>query len=200
MKTPATAKILCVVALFCAAASYSNANLVANPGFETGDFTGWTVNDPSMFTGVGSNPTFAQEGNHYAYLGANPDVGSLSQNLSTVVGASYNLSFWLANDFTAGLDPTNSFEVFWNGVSILTLTNAPVFDYTQFNFTNLVATGASTTLEFRYRHGNDFFRLDDVSVQVPESLSTAWLACPAVLLFGFLHFSRRKTGRNAAQA
>ena len=72
---------------------------------------------------------------------------SLSQSLTTVAGNFYTLSFYLANDFTAGLGPSTAFEVFWNGVSVLTLpANAPPFAYTNFTITGLVATGGATTL------------------------------------------------------
>ena len=197
MKLPLLSKVFCLVALLSVAPAQSRANLVANHSFETGDFTSWTVNDPSLFSGVDGTAFFAEDGSNYAYLGAYPDIGSLSQSLSTVGGSFYQLSFWLANDYTPGLDDSNSFEVFWNGVSILTLTDAPVFDYTQYTFSGLLATGPSTTLEFRYRHGNDFFRLDNVSV--PESFSTIWLALPVLLLFGLRRFSRAGARASAAR-
>ena len=72
-----------------------------------------------------------------------------SQSLTTVAGNFYTLSFYLANDFTAGLGPSTAFEVFWNGVSVLTLpANAPPFAYTNFTITGLVATGSASTLLF----------------------------------------------------
>ena len=139
---------------------------VTNSGFESPpDFTGWThAGDTNGFDGVGMDSAFAHSGMHYAYLGSTPDNGSLSQSLSTMAGQSYSLSFWLANDITAGLPAGNYFEVFWNGVSVFSLTNSGAFDYTQFGALNLMATGATSTLEFRYRHDNDFWRLDDVYV------------------------------------
>jgi hypothetical protein len=191
---------------FCIAAllgvtgwSASANNIVVDPGFEaSADGLGphpfspaWTDVDPSGNSGVGGDSAFAHSGNNYAFLGATPNMGSLSQNLATMTGTSYTLSFWLANDMTAGLPPTNSFEVFWNGIQIFTLTNAAVFDYTQFTFGNLVATGPSTALEFRYAHDNDFFRLDDVFVGVPESGSSVWLTLPVFALLGVLHFKIR---------
>jgi hypothetical protein len=193
-------KVLCTAAiLYTAVWSANAANIVNNPGFETGDFTGWTVNDPSGFTGVGSDAAFAHSGTHYAFLGATPNTGSLSQSLATMGGTAYTLSFWLANDATPGLGPTTAFEAFFNGVSVFALPgNSPVFGYTQFTISGLVATGAATTLEFRYRHDNDFFRLDDVSVSVPESFSTIWLALPAFGALGLLHFSRAKTRKSLA--
>ena len=209
MKRPTLArKIFCIAALLCAAAWNANAvNIVADPGFEaSADGLGahpfsasWTSVDPSGFQGVGGDSAFAHTGNNYAFLGATGTSGSLFQTLSTVAGQSYNLSFWLAND--GGLPP-NSFQVFWNGVSVFALVNSPGFSYTQFGALNLLATGGSTVLEFRSRNDQDFWRLDDVSVEaagVPEAFSTIWLALPAFGALGLVHFSRGRTRKSPAQ-
>ncbi len=215
MKRLALAKtIVCIAALLCAWTWNVKANLVADPGFEaSADGTGphpfsaaWTDVDPSGFSGVGGDSAFAHTGNNYAFLGATnypntpPITGSLSQNLATTSGISYTLSFFLANDITTGpnLGSFTSFEVLWNGISIFSATNQPAFDYTQFTFSDLVATGPLTTLEFRYEHDNDWFRLDDVSVEVPDSGSTIWLALPIFAGLGLLHF-RVKTGKASAR-
>jgi hypothetical protein len=203
-------KTFCIAALLCAAAWSANANnIVADPGFEdSADGPGphafsaaWTNNDSSGFSGVGGDGAFAHSGNNYAFLGANPNTGSLSQSLATVAGTSYTLGFWLANDTSTGpgLTPGNSFQVFWNGGLVFSLTNSAAFSYTQFMALNLVATGAATTLEFRYQHGNDFWRLDDISVSVPEAFSTIWLALPAFGALGLLHFSRARARKSLAR-
>lgn len=201
MKTPTlTLSTFCIAALLGASTVTANANLVVNPGFETGNFSGWTVNDPDNFTGVGSDAAFAHSGTHYAFLGAHPDTGSLSQNLATMTGASYTLSFFLANDITVNqnLSPSTEFDVYFGGTLLLSLMDPPAMDYTQYTFGNLVASGPSTTLEFRYMHGNDFFRLDDVSVNpsgVPDSGSTVWLALPIFAGLGLLGYRARLTTR-----
>ena len=205
MKLTLSRKFFCVAALVCAAAWNADAvNIVADPGFEaSADGLGahpfsasWTVSDPSGFSGVGGDSLFAHSGNNYAFLGASPNFGSLSQSLATVAGTAYTLSFWLANDADPGLGATTAFEAFFNGVSVFALPgNSSVFGYTQFTISGLVATGSATTLEFKYRHDNDFFRLDDVSVEaasVPESFSTIWLALPALAGLGLVHFSRAR--------
>jgi hypothetical protein len=186
-------KIFCIAALLCIGAWTANANLVVNGGFETGDFTGWTVNDPSNFSGVGNDPGLAHSGNHYAFLGATPNTGMLSQtqNLMTTAGTFYTLSFWLANDITSQLPPgTTSFEALWNGAPVFNISNPAAFDYTLFSF-SVQATGPSTVLEFDYRHDNDFWRLDDVSVNVPDSGSTIWLALPIFAGLGLLNYRFR---------
>ncbi|HEY4283699.1 MAG TPA: hypothetical protein VGM62_11605 [Chthoniobacterales bacterium] len=193
-----TRKTLCIAALLCISALTSKANLVVNPGFETGSFSGWTLVDTSGLSNVGSDPLFAHSGTYHANLGTNPvppgpsNIGSLSQNLLTSPGSLYNLSFWLANDVDPNLSPVTTFSVFWNGVSVFTLTpNSPAFGYTQFSVANLAAPTGSTPLEFRFQHDNDFFRLDDVAVNAPEAGSTLWMAFPVFAVFGLLHLRQR---------
>ena len=210
MKPTLARKIFCIAALFCAAAWNANANQVADPGFEgSADGPGlhpfsasWTNIDASGFSGVGGDSAFAHSGNNYAALGATPGFGSLSQSFSTIAGQAYNLSFWLANDITAGLPSGNSFRVLFNGVEVFNISNQAAFDYTQFGALNLVATGASSTLEFVYNHNNDFWRLDDINVSaagVPEAFSTIWLALPAFGALGLLHFSRARARKSLAR-
>jgi hypothetical protein len=196
MKNTLARSIFCAAALLCTVAWNAKAvELVTNGGFETGNFSGWTHTDPSGFDNVGSDPLFAHSGNFHANLGASPASGHLSQSLTTVAGTAYTLSFFLANDITAGLGPSTAFEVFWNGASVLSIpANAPPFAYTNFTLTGLLATGGATTLEFVYHHDNDFWRLDDVSVSVPEMASTIWLALPTFAALGFVYSRRERKG------
>jgi hypothetical protein len=139
---------------------------------------------------VGSDPAFAHSGTYHANLGAEGVLGSLSQTLSTTPGGTYTLSFWLAND--SGVGP-NEFDVLWDGAATpISLTAQPVFDYTEFTL-SVVATGASTSLEFRYQNDDDFFRLDDVSV-VPEP-SVTWLVLPSIGILCLVHYRGAKRRR-----
>ena len=219
MKPTLARKIFCIAALSCAALWSAHAvNLVADPGFEaSADGLGphpfsasWTNIDASGFSGVGGDSLFAHTGNNYAFLGAQPGFGSLSQSLSAVVGQSYTLSFWLANDVTPSISGSsingasingsigNSFRVLFGGVQVFAITNQSAFGYTQFTINNLVATSTASALEFVYHHDSDFWRLDDISVDaqgVPETFSTIWLALPAL---GLVYFSRGRTQRSPA--
>ena len=196
MKNTLARSIFCAAALLCTVAWNAKAvNLVTNGGFETGSFSGWTHTDPSNFDNVGSDPLFANSGTYHANLGATPQSGHLSQSLTTAAGSFYTLSFYLANDQTAGLGPSTAFEVFWNGVSVLAIpNNSPAFGYTNFTISGLVATGGATTLEFVYHHDNDFWRLDDVSVNVPEGGSTMWMALPTFAVIGLVYSRRGRKG------
>src|SRR5215831_8056320 len=65
-------------------------NLVANCGFETGDFTAWTQSGDLSFTGVAAG--FGHSGTFGAFLGPVNDQGMLTQTLPTTAGGTYTLT------------------------------------------------------------------------------------------------------------
>jgi ribosomal protein L6P/L9E len=132
-------------------------NLVVNGGFETGDFTGWTIGsyepDQTIIT------TNSEAGTYAAALGPAGADGSLSQIIPTTAGQQYTLTFWLAN-MSSGPD---DFTAKWNGNAVLALVSAPAQGYTEYTFT-VTATGSTSNLEFDYRQDPTQWRLDGVSV------------------------------------
>ena len=137
-------------------------NLVQNPGFETGNLTDWTLtraaqgSDISTFGGRGHSGTYAE-----GFGAVSTYFDSISQNLPTIAGAPYNLTFWLENPY--GENPT-TFEALWNGTVVFSIVNPSSFPYTEESFPGLVATGASTPLVFEGLDVPAFIYLDDVSV------------------------------------
>jgi hypothetical protein len=208
---PSILKTLCATAALCCALSANAQNIVSDGGFEaSADGAGphpfsasWTLSPPAgtgagqQFSNVGGDPSFAHSGSNYANLApAVGQTGSLSQVLSTTAGTAYAVSFWLANNSSV---PVNFFQVYINGVLLTTsmtgtITSPPFSTngvYQQV-FASFVATGGSSTLEFRYRHDDDFWRLDDVSVtRAPEGGAPLWLALSILGGLCLVHFRMR---------
>jgi alpha-tubulin suppressor-like RCC1 family protein len=136
--------------------------IVANGGFETHDFTGWTLSAAqynSVVTGL------SHSGQWSARFGQVGSPAFLSQTLLTSPGTNYLLSFWLNCDGQA----INEFTASWNGTAIFAQTNLPATTgWTNMQFV-VAATGTSTVLTFGFRDDPGYIGLDDVSV-VPLSL------------------------------
>lgn len=150
-------------------------DLVQNGGFETGDFTGWTISDPSQnlvtnTTYIFAPPNFpVHSGDYYALLGEGGSLAYLTQTIPTTPGQVYQISFWLNCD----TETPNEFLFNWNGQTLfdgaLTSddfdgTNFTPNVWSNFQFT-ATATASSTVIEFGARNDSSYFGLDDVSVQ-----------------------------------
>src|SRR5277367_495524 len=117
-------------AMLCSA---NPSNLVTNCGFETGDFTGWTLsgNDVPLELGnlygvEGIDPLdniAPHSGNFQAFI-ADLDVNSttLSQTLTTIAGDAYTVSFYLAQDTPAGGIFSNELSVSFGGTTLASLS------------------------------------------------------------------------------
>jgi subtilase family serine protease len=142
-----------------------NEPLVLNGGFETGDFTDWTLigdSSPDNFVANSSSRTgiAPHSGSYFAALGNSGSLGYLSQTLPTAANQSYLLSLWL--DDANGLTP-NEFNVSWNGNTITDLVNMSQFGWTNLQFV-VTATSNSTVLQFGERDDSSYLGLDDVSL------------------------------------
>lgn len=134
--------------------------LVANGGFETGDFTSWTTG--GNFTHTSVSESYAHTGTYGAKLGSRSTAGYLSQTLTTTPGATYVLSFWLENP--DGETP-NEFFVTWAGTTNFDQTNIGDLDWSNIQLT-VTASGTATVLQFGFWINSGDFGLDDISVKL----------------------------------
>ena len=105
MKTLILAAIRCSL-MFATAGAFSvaypaKANLITNGGFETGDFTGWTLingiigsNCNVVGTVLGFSP---HSGNFQATFAPGSGNVGISQTLTTTPSTIYTVDFWAAN-------------------------------------------------------------------------------------------------------
>jgi hypothetical protein len=151
--------------------------LVQNGGFETGDFTGWTLNgDGSPYdfvTSSGGTGITPHSGSYFAALGELGKLAYLSQNVPTAAGQTYLLSLWLDSAAYRGNTTPNGFLVQWNGITVTNLTNVGAFSWKNLQFI-VSATGSSTVLQFGFQDDPSYLGLDDVTVTpvYPPSIST----------------------------
>lgn len=153
---------------------------VANGGFETGDFTYWTLNgntdldfalagDDVDVAGTNaldgeSDWFFVHSGIYGAYLGEYPNPGSLSQIVATTAGRQYLVSFWLTSVPYEGSTTPNDFAAVWEGNTLFEQTNLPAFGWTNMQYV-VPATSSRAVLEFLFDDIPGAFGLDDVTVE-----------------------------------
>jgi len=143
-------------------------SVVQNGGFETGDFSDWTLaGDTVTATSIGNLaatdddfPGLAHSGTFGAYLGEPGYPAALSQVLATTPGQPYLVSIWL-DSLVAG--NYQEFSVVWNGADLTNLVDPPAFGWSNFLFA-VPATDINSTLEFDVQNEVSYFGLDDVSV------------------------------------
>ncbi len=206
-----TLAVLCTAFCLFVAAAQSKAdtcgvagNLVANCGFETGDFTSWTL--------TGNDVPAAQDNLYGVEMGQDPDgnnphggsyqvfIGdlvanatTLAQNIATTAGSTYTISFWLAQDTPTVTPYSNEFSVLFGG-SGLTQNGIGVEGYTKYSFTE-TATSASTALDLTLGNDVGYFLLDDISVvdnsaAAPTPEPSAWTLMLVGIMGGALVWKR----------
>jgi hypothetical protein len=175
---------LSAIALTLAGAGQARADLIVNGGFETGDFTGWNLTGNQGFISITNNPSQVHGGQFAARFGAvgSPTTLSQSQTVTTVVGHTYTLDFWLQNEG----GPINLFDAKFGGATVVQLINADPFPYAEFTFTGLVATSTSTSISFDFQQNPSFWDFDDVSLVDTTTVATPEPASLAMLLVGLV--------------
>jgi hypothetical protein len=163
---------LVLVASLLFAQSAAAVNLVINGGFETGDFSNWTLsgNTPTNFFSVRN--VDPHTGTYALYAGPETTLGYISQTLATTPGQAYELSFWVYNPGLFGEWQPNEVVVNWGGTAVSDQVNIPIEDYTEYRV-NVLASSTSTDLMVGFRDDPAFLYFDDFSVNavpVPGSL------------------------------
>jgi hypothetical protein len=181
--------------LLCGSLFLAHADILVNSGFETGDFTGWTqsgwfIDTTHPNSGVYDASTGC--GGASCTIVGDPNSAYLYQDISTVAGSKYSLLF----SYNSGLLATSGSEllVLWGSTTSPSLSTVVDFlntdtsgAYLQYSG-NVVATAATSRLEFLGRQDLDFYYLDDVSltqiaVPTPEPESTFLFGGISFLLF-----------------
>ena len=167
------------LALVLAAAAALGQNLVANPGFETGDFAGHAVANPDPNTLVvsvdGQNGTGAvaaeniDAGTYSAFFGTQGATTTLSQTLATTVGQRYTVSFDLrAGTSDSASNAPGSFVARFGGRTLLSLIDPPLSGgFATYSF-DVVGSG-SDEIAFEARNDPAAFLLDQISVVAVQS-------------------------------
>ena len=176
-------------------------NLVANCGFESGTFDGWTVAgtdvpaaqdvlygvetaDPYPIATGGTAPSSGDFQAYFSDQAANPIT--LSQTFATKVGTTYTVSFALAQyDVNDPFDTSfvNALAASFGGSTLLTFKNSADFGYTTYTY-DVTATSASSTFQIVTSDTTGEFLVDSVSVAapVPEPAAPLMIAAGLGLL------------------
>jgi len=170
----------------------ARANLVTNGDFETGTFSGWTQFGDAGNDGVCNN-VCPHTGTFGASFGAIGSDSGITQDILTIPGAHYTVSFfWRNRDFGEGFAP-NDFSISFGGTTLTSGTDIAPFPFTLFS-ADVIAAGTTSTLSFAFRNDPSFFGLDDVSVEA--AVATTPLPAALPLMAGGLGFigliARRK--------
>jgi hypothetical protein len=205
MRNPGTQGLwfLLLTALVLASSTMGSAqNIVANYNFtgtapwattQTSDNYPWGWGDGFASTGcVGSS----------CITGGPGQLADLFQDLTTVDGATYTLSFL----YNSGSGATTELEALFGSTVAIDLVNQDG-SYVTYNIPGLVATSSTTVLDFLGRQDPGFNYLTDVSVvetappSVPEGgVSLLYLLLAAAACFGAMLVSSRIRPRNYASA
>ena len=137
--------------------------LVTNGGFETGDFTGWTLTGDTSNQGVDTASAFS--GTYGAFFGtsASTFTHDISQNVTAKVGNLYDLRLRVGADAE---ESGGTIQVSWNGETLDLINGGGGFLY---SYPGLTATSASTAVQFSFSVAGGKLRLDDVSVDLHRS-------------------------------
>ena len=184
-----------LVVFACTALSaHAGTNLVVNGGFETGDFSGWTVSDTSLTLASTRDP---HSGKYEADLG-NRSSSTFEQTIATVAGTAYTVDMWIGRLGLLASGDAFSVTVSFAGTTFVNLSadtlplNSPYAEYSA----TITATSASSPFLITYVDQPSYVLVDDVSVTGPTSAvpepAEATLLLSGLALVGALAARARK--------
>jgi chitinase len=144
-----------------ASAAGSGGNLLTNPGFETGDLTGWTCD-----AGTGSVVTSPVHSGSYALAGAatSSDDAQCAQTVSVQPDTSYTLTGWVQGDYV--------FIGASGGATADTWTPA-ASSWQQLSLSFTTASNASSvTIYLHGWYGEGTYYADDIALSGPGGPTT----------------------------
>lgn len=152
--------------------------LIANGGFETGNLNGWA----GSISSTSASPVYQHSGRYALRSGPTGALQFLSQDVVTVQGQSYQLSFWLMNpgsssdpskiQFAVAFEPALTVAVSLTAPEgpgpaldpvALTLSTTTPFGWTLYQVT-FTAPAATTKVKFGFRNDPSWWYLDDVTM------------------------------------
>jgi hypothetical protein len=178
------------VVVFLLACGAAHAGLVVNGGFETGDFTGWTVTGANVLnTNYGISTINPEDGVYCAWFsGSAAGLTYLSQTIATVPGQVYNASVWIS--YTQRGATSNEIQFWWGGIEETDGSAPSTEPWTDLS-NQFTATSNSTVITFGFQSvPSGWFAVDDLSVDPVAPEPQAVILCAAGL--GLLGLLRRR--------
>ena len=198
-------KVITGCAVLLVSAAVASANLMTNPGFESGDLTGWEQS--GWYVGTGADAHSGTYGGAYAVPAGRPsgDYYVALQYIPVTAGLSYNASMW---DRTVLFNPSESFleVVFhdssgsWIGQTDTAAVTTSVA-YTQYTLNGLIAPAGAVTASVRavvhttgLTTDNAWHTFDDFQFDVVPEPGTLALCLVGMGFGSILMHRRRKNG------
>jgi hypothetical protein len=122
-------------------------------------------------------------------------LGFISQSISTVIGQTYTLKYFLWNN---GGTP-NVFQATVDGTSLNALVDINAQPYTQYVH-NFVATATSTLLQFGFQQNPSYFNFDDVSVTSASAVPEPFTVLGSMVALGAGAAIKRKNAKKAVKS